>query len=104
VPAVAEPAEFSEFVALSPTEGERRLMFSEREGAALAGALGGMDAAASPALTALVGPEGGWESEEIEAARAAGWRVVTLGGRVLRAETAAIAVAALLQHLCGDLK
>ena len=105
VPTVAEPAEFSQFVATVASEGERRLMFSEREGAALAGALGGTDEAAAPAaVTALVGPEGGWESEEIEAARAAGWRVVTLGGRVLRAETAAIAVAALLQHLCGDLR
>jgi 16S rRNA U1498 N3-methylase RsmE len=30
--------------------------------------------------------------------------VVTLGGRTLRAETAAITVCALLQHLYGDLK
>ena len=104
VPAVAEPVEFSEFVALSPSEDALRLMFSERDGATLAEALIGMGAADAPALTALVGPEGGWESEEIDAALASGWRVVTLGGRVLRAETAAIAVAALLQHLRGDLK
>jgi 16S rRNA (uracil1498-N3)-methyltransferase len=55
-------------------------------------------------LTALVGPEGGWEDEEIELARAHGWHVVTLGGRTLRAETAAITVCALLQNLFGDLK
>ncbi|HEX7176917.1 MAG TPA: 16S rRNA (uracil(1498)-N(3))-methyltransferase [Pyrinomonadaceae bacterium] len=103
VPAVAEPVEFSEFVATAASEDTRRLMFSERDGASLAEALGKADAA-SMAVTALVGPEGGWESEEIDAAREAGWRVVTLGGRVLRAETAAIAVAALLQHLCGDLR
>ena len=54
-------------------------------------------------LTALVGPEGGWDDEEINEAVAAGCLAVTFGGRVLRAETAAIVVAGLLQHLCGDL-
>ena len=54
-------------------------------------------------LIALVGSEGGWTDEELAAAREAGWKIVTLGGRTLRAETAAIAVAVLLQHLAGDL-
>ena len=52
----------------------------------------------------MVGSEGGWSDEEIERARAQDFHVVTLGGRILRAETAAIAVTALLQHLFGDLK
>ena len=42
--------------------------------------------------------------EEIDQARAANLPIVTLGGRVLRAETAAITAAVLLQHLYGDLK
>jgi 16S rRNA (uracil1498-N3)-methyltransferase len=82
--------------------GELRLMFSEREGGSLAELA--REAAARPRrVTALVGPEGGWEDAEIEQTRQAGWRVVTLGGRVLRAETAGIVAAALLQHLYGDL-
>lgn len=56
------------------------------------------------AVTAIVGSEGGWSDEEIEQARAAGAQIVTLGGRILRAETAAITAAALLQHRFGDLK
>jgi 16S rRNA (uracil1498-N3)-methyltransferase len=55
-------------------------------------------------VTALVGSEGGWSDEEIEAAKARNFHVITLGGRILRAETAAITVTALLQHLFGDLK
>jgi 16S rRNA (uracil1498-N3)-methyltransferase len=55
-------------------------------------------------VTAIVGSEGGWSDEELDEARAAGARIVTLGGRILRAETAAIATAALLQHRFGDLK
>jgi 16S rRNA (uracil1498-N3)-methyltransferase len=54
-------------------------------------------------LAALVGPEGGWSDEEIELARENSWQIVTLGGRTLRAETAAIAVVAVLQHRIGDL-
>lgn len=55
-------------------------------------------------VTAIIGSEGGWSDEELEQARAAGAQIVTLGGRILRAETAAITVAALLQHRFGDLK
>lgn len=47
------------------------------------------------AVTLAAGPEGGWTPEEVEAAEAAGWLRLRLGGRVLRAVTApAIALAA----------
>lgn len=42
-----------------------------------------------------VGPEGGFTDDEVELARAAGWRLVGLGPRILRVETAAIVMAAL---------
>ncbi len=42
----------------------------------------------------LIGPEGGWSSQEQEALRAARWRPVGLGPRVLRVETAAVVGAA----------
>jgi 16S rRNA (uracil1498-N3)-methyltransferase len=54
-------------------------------------------------LQAIVGPEGGFDLAEVTAARASGVHIVGLGPRVLRAETAAIAVVALCQHLWGDL-
>ncbi|HEY3042095.1 MAG TPA: 16S rRNA (uracil(1498)-N(3))-methyltransferase [Pyrinomonadaceae bacterium] len=79
-----------------------RLMFSERDGQSLAKARATLPANLS-VLTALVGSEGGWTNEELAAARQSGWTIVTLGGRTLRAETAAIAVAVLLQHIAGDL-
>jgi len=44
----------------------------------------------------LVGPEGGWTDREREAIAAAGWRAVSLGREILRAETAAIAALAIL--------
>jgi len=74
------------------------VMFSEREGETLE------SLPASGSITALVGSEGGWADEEIDAARARDFHVVTLGGRILRAETAAIAVTVLMQHRFGDLR
>ena len=49
----------------------------------------------------LLGPEGGFTAEEVDAARAEGWRTVSLGRRILRAETASLAAAAIIQHLLG---
>ena len=76
------------------------VMFSERSGEPLASLI----EPAQTAVTALVGSEGGWSDEEIESVRARNFHVITLGGRILRAETAAITVTALLQHMFGDLK
>lgn len=45
-------------------------------------------------LTVLIGPEGGFSDQEVADANGAGWQTVWLGSRRLRAETAAIAVAA----------
>ncbi len=103
VPAVDEPIPFAVFVGLKPRAHEVSVLFAEGGGAALE-SLTTETSERPSAITALVGPEGGWEEEEIELARAHGWHVVTLGGRTLRAETAAITVCALLQHLYGDLK
>ena len=49
----------------------------------------------------LLGPEGGFTGAEVAMARSAGWRTVSLGRRILRAETATLASVAILQHLLG---
>ena len=48
------------------------------------------DHAHTGSVAFLSGPEGGLSASEDRAARAAGWAPATLGGRVLRAETAAL--------------
>jgi len=50
----------------------------------------------------MVGPEGGWEEGEMQAAHAAGFTAVRLGTRVLRTETAGAAVLAAMQAQWGD--
>jgi 16S rRNA (uracil1498-N3)-methyltransferase len=54
-------------------------------------------------ICVLIGPEGGFTEREIEWARAKGFLSIGLGPRILRTETATIAVIAILQHLWGDL-
>lgn len=54
-------------------------------------------------LFLCIGPEGGFIKEEVQFAEQKGFRVVSLGKRILRAETAAIAAAALVQYLFGDM-
>lgn len=55
-------------------------------------------------ILVLIGPEGGFSAEEIEMAQVAGFMSVSMGPRVLRAETAAIAACTLVQYLYGDMK
>src|SRR5690242_7620840 len=93
VPEISLPAAFEKLEA----EGIA-VMFSERDGERIE------SLPAANSITAVVGFEGGWADEEIDAARARGFHVITLGGRILRAETAAIAVTVLMQHRFGDLR
>ena len=53
--------------------------------------------------SALIGPEGGFTLDEAQAIEQAGGRSVTLGPRILRAETAAIASLSVIQYELGDL-
>jgi 16S rRNA (uracil1498-N3)-methyltransferase len=78
-------------VALMAYEGERRCSVRE--------ALGG--AGASVAI--FVGPEGGYAQDEVDQAAIAGVRLVTLGPRILRTETASPVLAALVLYELGDL-
>jgi 16S rRNA (uracil1498-N3)-methyltransferase len=54
-------------------------------------------------LLAVVGPEGGFTAGEVAQARAAEFSALSLGPRILRAETAAVAAVTLCQFLWGDL-
>lgn len=95
VPAVAEPASLADALASVPA-GFARFVF--HPGGEPLG-----DGPAVPGVAAVVGPEGGLTAAEVEACEAAGARRVSLGPRVLRAETAALVAAALLQARFGDL-
>ena len=62
--------------------------------------LSGIPAGAS--IGVFIGPEGGFEEEEVREAMAAGARPITLGRRILRTETAGMAVLAMLGYLLEE--
>jgi 16S rRNA (uracil1498-N3)-methyltransferase len=71
------------------TAGQRLLLAETEQEHSLRAALERTAAGASVALA--IGPEGGWAVEEMQLFSANEWQPVTLGPRILRAETAAIA-------------
>jgi 16S rRNA (uracil1498-N3)-methyltransferase len=83
----------------------RRILFWEGGAQALTEHRPAEAAAEAEALSVLAvfGPEGGFSDQEAAAAEAAGFRIVKLGPRILRAETAAVAACAIVQYLFGDL-
>src|SRR5262249_21011618 len=89
LPALDRPVSFDRILSTSAVS---KIMFAEGGGGSLKSAL-----AASPVLY-LVGPEGGWTHRELTAARAAGFLEVSLGGAILKAETAAIVGTALIRY------
>lgn len=51
-----------------------------------------------------IGPEGGFTSEEVDAAKSSNADIVNLGKRILRTETATISALSIVQFLAGDLR
>ncbi len=97
---IAEPLRLSDFLlrpSVPRSKDESLIFFSERDGA------GFPEIKAGKKITAVFGPKGGWDDLELDSAKRAGFVVITFGGRIMRAETAAIALSAILQHRFGDL-
>jgi len=102
IPAVAQMAHFSQVVRQEAPPAAVRLIFWEEEARrGLREVLAAQGSTSEVHL--LIGPEGGFSSAEATAALTAGFHIVSLGPRILRTETAAIAVVSLLQYEMGDL-
>lgn len=102
VPEVIEPQKLDRLLAEWPAE--RPLMFCDEAGEAPP-ALGALAGHAGGPWAVLIGPEGGFSPAERAAIRALpAVAPVSLGPRILRADTAAIAALTLWQAALGDLK
>lgn len=101
VPALAPVVRFSDI--LGDMNFDVRILFWEGARQSLPATPEGIPRGARRALV-VVGPEGGFSEEEAAAAEKNGFRLATLGPRILRAETAAVVACALAQHLYGDLR
>lgn len=98
---ITEPKSFAEFCEVD--NDELKLIFAESGGQSLRAVMAGR-AATIKAITLAIGPEGGWHKGELTLAACQDFIPVSLGARILRTETAAIAAVTLAQFLAGDLK
>ncbi len=94
MPEIEQPCPFARLLTSQDYVKHVKVLLYERarEGLDAASVIGG------PVLL-CIGPEGGWDDSEAQAAGRAGFRIVTLGSRILRAETAAIAAVSIFQFL-----
>lgn len=93
-------AEFRRWIDAPPVTPQPRILLSPRGTQSLAG---WAQANAPQPLTLLVGPEGGFSLDEEDAAIAAGALPLSMGPRVLRTETAALAAMAMLSGIWGGM-
>jgi 16S rRNA (uracil1498-N3)-methyltransferase len=89
---IMAPQDWEQWIA-GPTPSENALRVVAHPGGE---SIAVIDFTAARQAQISIGPEGGLTDSEIVAARAAGWRVVALGPRLLRVETAAVALATIV--------
>ena len=98
VPLIDAPVPLTTWFGEAPDEVDTQLILRPGATAALAGI-----EEPSTKVCLLIGPEGGFSDTEYENADIAGFQPVSLGPRVLRTETAAVAAISILQSRWGDL-
>jgi len=86
--------------AIRSAQGELKLMLWEQGDSPLPAAL---PAEPPTSVSILIGPEGGISPSEAEDAQACGFKSVKLGHRIMRTETAGLAIISILQYVYGDL-
>lgn len=97
IPTVVAPISWK--AALARLESENTLLCYEGGGAPI----GTLVNPADTAVSLVVGPEGGFDPAEVEAIKAAGGKIATLGPRILRCETAPLAALAVLMEKSGNM-
>jgi 16S rRNA (uracil1498-N3)-methyltransferase len=99
---IATPSPFEELTAAWKTEtGLKAIMWEGERKRDLKALL--KDSSRTDRFIGIIGPEGGFSEEEVERAENAGFIPVSLGNRILRSETAAMTLVAIVQYEWGDL-
>jgi 16S rRNA (uracil1498-N3)-methyltransferase len=100
VPKIEPLQDYSEMLQIA-SPGSLCLILWEREGGQLKEVL--ERSKEKTRIFFIIGPEGGFSQEEVEEAKRAGFIPVTLGRRILRAETASLCLLSILQYEQGDI-
>ena len=101
IPEIGEIVTFERMLRAVPESGLRLIPWEEETTTGISTVLRDPAWSGMKEFILVIGPEGGFSAEEIELARRAGFLSVSLGRRVLRVETASLALLAILQYEIG---
>ena len=108
VPALRPTQTFGQALAQLPSDALAIVLWEEARAPSLRGflrhALASEGAASARPIYLFIGPRDGLTADEVRLAEQHGAQPVTLGPRILRAETAALAAAAIILYECGELE
>jgi 16S rRNA (uracil1498-N3)-methyltransferase len=99
---IGQPVSFAEMLKLA-NNADIKIMFWENAVNVLSPYTFSIDKNEIRSIYSIIGPEGGFSDVEGKQAMEAGFFPVKIGPRILRAETASVAVCTLLQYLFGDI-
>jgi len=102
IPKLEQPLQFSDALTLDEISADLRLI--PWEGEMTRGLREVLQNDPSDGASLLIGPEGGFSEDEVSAAQKAGFIPVSLGPRILRMETAAIAAVVMVLFQRGDME
>ena len=104
IPKVKEPVDFSEIKAIFEQMDIVVVPYENAQGHGIRNLVNTLDNKCEVKnIAVMVGPEGGFEENEIEELKNLGAYIVTLGPRILRTETAGFVCGSLLQYELGDI-
>lgn len=101
VPPLISPTPFAEAVTQLPPDTLALIPYEQEKATPLKTPLAALSRCP---VTLFIGAEGGWSEAEVALAKRHGVQAVTLGPRILRAETAAVVAAALVLHELGEME
>ena len=101
IPCVTDCVSFKEAVKMAAEADLALIPYEEEREMSLKKALAGKP---PETVVVMIGPEGGFDAEEIKLAKEAGITSVTLGRRILRTETAPLAVSAAILFELGEME
>ncbi len=103
IPVVEEPVGLDKALKIADGYGLKLLPYEEETDGSLCKVMSDPCIYANRKIAIFIGPEGGFDRTEVEKAAQSGFRSVKLGPRILRTETAGIAVASILMYELGDM-
>ncbi len=98
IPEVKEIINFKEMINLLDKENTIIVPYEDEKNIALGNVLKEIKTKEEKEINLIIGPEGGFEEDEIEEIKAIGGRVVTLGSKILRTETAGLVASTIILY------